>query len=109
MISYSDFEKPEIRTGTILTVAAFPEAKNPAYKLTIDFGQLGILKSSAQITTHYNLSSLIGKQIIAVTNLPPKQIGKFISECLVLGAIQRDGSVILLQTEQPTENGLLIR
>jgi len=107
-ISWADFEKLEIRTGTIIAISDFPEARKPAYKLAIDFGELGIKKSSAQITAHYRKEELVGKQIVAVVNFPPKQIGPFISECLVLGAIQADGSVILLQTEQEIENGLRI-
>jgi len=107
-ISWADFEKIEIRTGTIIAVSDFPEARKAAYKLAIDFGELGIKKSSAQITAHYPKESLIGKQIVAVVNFPPKQIGPFLSECLVLGAIQTDGSVIVLHTEREVENGLRI-
>lgn len=107
-ISWADFEKVEIRTGTIIAVSDFPEARKAAYKLAIDFGDLGIKKSSAQITAHYPKESLIGKQIVAVVNFPPKQIGPFLSECLVLGAIQADGSVIVLHTEREVENGLRI-
>jgi len=109
MISYEDFEKPEIRTGTIIKAEAFPEARKPAFRLTIDFGDFGILKSSAQITALYNPDLLHGKQIVAVVNLPPKQIAGFISQCLVLGAVGADGSVVLLQPERLTENGLIIR
>lgn len=107
-ISWADFEKVEIRTGTIIAATDFPEARKPAYKLAIDFGELGIKKSSAQITAHYPKEALVGKQIVAVINFPPKQIGPFISECLVLGAIQADGSVVLLQTEREVNNGLRI-
>lgn len=107
-ISWAAFEKVEIRTGTIIAVSDFPEARKPAYKLAIDFGDLGIKKSSAQITAHYPKESLIGKQIVAVVNFPPKQIGPFLSECLVLGAIQADGSVVVLQTEREVENGIRI-
>lgn len=107
-ISWADFEKVEIRTGTIIAATDFPEARKPAYKLAIDFGELGIKKSSAQITTHYPKEALVGKQIVAVVNFPPKQIGPFLSECLVLGAIQADGSVVLLQTEREVNNGLRI-
>lgn len=107
-ITWQDFEKVEIRTGTIIEVNEFPAARKPAWQLTIDFGSFGFRKSSAQITTHYERSSLIGKQIVAVVNFPVKQIGNFFSECLVLGAVQQDGSVILLQTERATENGLRI-
>ncbi len=107
-IAYSDFEKIEIRTGTILEANDFPGAKKPAYQLVIDFGNLGIKKSSAQITTHYTKEELIGKQIVAVVNFPSKQIANFFSECLVLGAMQNDGSVILLQPEKVVLNGLRI-
>ncbi len=109
MINYSDFEKPEIRTGTIISVEAFPEARKPSWKLTIDFGQKGILKSSAQITAFYTPENLVGKQIVAVLNLPQKQIANFVSQCLVLGAVQEDNSVVLLQLERPVANGLIIR
>ena len=97
-----------MRTGTILEVNDFPGAKKPAFQLIIDFGELGIKRSSAQITTHYTKEELVGKQIVAVVNFPPKQIANFFSECLVLGAIQTDGSVILLQTDKVIENGLRI-
>jgi len=107
-LSWADFEKVEIRTGTIIAVSDFPEARKAAYKLGIDFGDLGIKKSSAQITSHYRKEELIGKQVVAVINFPPKQIGPFLSECLVLGAIQSDGSVVLLQTEREVNNGLRI-
>jgi len=108
MINWSDFEKIEIRTGTILEADDFPEARKPAYRLLIDFGELGLRKSSAQITALYKKEDLPGKQIVAVLNFPPKQIGPFISECLVLGAISGEGEVILLQTERNTSNGLRI-
>ncbi|MBC8046547.1 MAG: tRNA-binding protein [Fimbriimonadaceae bacterium] len=108
MISWNDFEKIEIRAGTIVSVDDFPGAKKPAYQLTIDFGEFGIKKSSAQITTYYSKEDLIGKQIVAVVNFPVKQIANFFSECLVLGAIDKDGNVILLQTERNVENGLRI-
>ena len=108
MINWSDFEKIEIRTGTILEVYDFPEARKPAYRLLIDFGELGVKKSSAQITGLYNKEDLPGKQIVAILNFRPKQIGSFISECLVLGAITDKGEVILLQTERKTGNGLRI-
>ena len=107
-ITWNDFEKVEIRTGTIINAEPFPKARKPAYKLTIDFGPAGILRSSAQITLHYESEHLIGKQVVAVTNFPPKQIADFISECLVLGAVQNDGSVILLQTERQTDNGIRV-
>lgn len=107
-IQYADFEKVEIRTGTIVEVNDFPNAKKPAYQLVIDFGELGLKKSSAQITVHYEKANLIGKQIVAVVNFPVKQIANFFSECLVLGAVNDDGSIVLLQTEKPVSNGLRI-
>lgn len=107
-IQYADFEKVEIRTGTIVEVNDFPNAKKPAYQLVIDFGELGLKKSSAQITVHYEKENLIGKQIVAVVNFPVKQIANFFSECLVLGAVNEDGSIVLLQTEKPVLNGLRI-
>jgi tRNA-binding protein len=108
MIEYSDFEKIDIRTGTIIAVNDFPGAKKPAYQLTIDFGELGIKMSSAQITTHYTKDGLVGRQILAVVNFPVKQISNFFSECLVLGAIQTDGSVLLLTPEQSVLNGIQV-
>lgn len=105
MISWDDFEKVEIRSGTILEVNDFPKAKNPAYQLKIDFGPLGIKHSSAQITHHYDRSSLIGKQVVAVVNFPPKQIANFFSDCLVLGVYDTESQVILLQPEKPVANG----
>lgn len=107
-ISFDDFLKVDIRTGTIISAVPFTGAHKPAYQLTIDFGSLGIKRSSAQITTHYNAESLIGMQIVAIVNFPVKQIANFFSECLVLGVVQSDGSVILLQTERTTENGIRI-
>jgi len=107
-ITYNDFEKLEIRTGTILEVQEFPGAKKPAFQLTIDFGDLGIKRSSAQITVHYDKEVLIGKQIVAVVNFTVKQIANFFSECLVLGVMQLDGSVILLHPDKTIENGLRI-
>ncbi|HJS01619.1 MAG TPA: tRNA-binding protein [Flavobacterium sp.] len=107
MITWSDFEKVEIRVGTIITVNEFPKARNPAYQLQIDFGsEIGIKKSSAQITTHYKLEDLIGKQIIAVVNFPKKQIGNFMSECLVLGLVGKEKDVVLLSPDFPVPNGL---
>ncbi|MFZ6023078.1 MAG: tRNA-binding protein [Bacteroidota bacterium] len=105
MISWDDFEKVEIRSGTILEVTDFPKAKKPAYQLKIDFGALGIKQSSAQITQHYNKEALVGQQIVAVVNFPPKQIANFFSECLVLGVYDTSGNVILLQPEREVENG----
>lgn len=107
-ITWTDFEKVAIRTGTIVAVEAFPQARKPAYKLTIDFGDLGTKRTSAQITKLYQMDELVGKQVVAVVNFPPKQIATFMSECLVLGAVDSDGTVTLLQTERPTPNGLRI-
>ncbi|THF52652.1 tRNA-binding protein [Flavobacterium supellecticarium] len=108
-ITWADFEKVEMRVGTILEVNDFPEARKPAFQLTIDFGAvIGIRKSSAQITKHYTKEALTGRQIIAVVNFPKKQIGKFMSECLVMGAVAGDGDVILLSTDFKVENGLRI-
>jgi tRNA-binding protein len=107
-ITWPDFEKVEIRTGTIVAAEAFPEARKPAYKLTIDFGDLGIKRTSAQLTNLYSVDELVGKQVVAVVNFPPKQIATFMSECLILGAVADDGSVTLLQTERSTKNGLRI-
>ena len=105
-ISWQDFEKVELRAGTILEAKAFPQARKPAYILTIDFGEeLGIRKSSAQVTDLYSLEELVGKQIIAVVNFPRKQIGPFISECLVTGLVQDDGRVILAVPDKFAENG----
>lgn len=107
-ISWNDFEKVEMRVGTILEVKDFPEARKPAYQLTIDFGkEIGIKKSSAQITKRYTKEELVGKQIIAVVNFPKKQIGKFMSECLVLGSVKED-EVVLLSSDLKVENGLRI-
>lgn len=105
LITWPDFEKVEIRTGTIVAVDTFPQARKPAYKLTIDFGEFGTKRTSAQITALYNTEELIGKQVVAVVNFPPKQIATFMSECLVLGAVAADGTVTLLQPERKTENG----
>jgi tRNA-binding protein len=107
-ITWNDFEKIEMRVGTILEVADFPEARNPSYKLKIDFGkELGVRKSSAQITSLYTKDELVGRQVVAVVNFPKKQIGPFMSECLVLGAV--DGKdVTLLQPELQVVNGLRI-
>ncbi len=108
-ITYSDFHKIQICSGTIISAEAFAEARKPAYKLQIDFGEeIGVKRSSAQITTHYKPEDLIGKQVVAVVNFPPKQIGPLMSECLVLGAVQQDGSVIILQTERTIQNGMRI-
>ena len=108
-ISWSDFEKIEMRIGTILSVNDFPEAKNPAYQLTIDFGsEIGIKKTAAQITKRYTKNDLLNKQIVAVINFPAKQIGKFMSECLVLGSIGNENDIVLLSSDIKVENGLSV-
>lgn len=108
MITWQDFEKVEMRVGTILEANDFPEAKKPAYQLVLDFGaEIGIKKTSAQITKRYSKEHLIGKQIIAVVNFPKKQIGKFMSECLVLGSVNED-DIVLLTSDIKVENGLRI-
>ncbi len=104
----SSFQELDIRTGTIIEVTDFPEARNPAYKLVIDFGELGLKKSSAQITKLYSKESLVNKQIIAVVNFPPKQIGTFMSECLVLGVVGNDKEVTLLKPDTKVKNGMKI-
>lgn len=106
-IHFDDFTKVDLRVGTIVEVNDFPEAKNPAYQLTIDFGGLGIKKSSAQITTLYNKEDLLNRQIVAVVNFPKKQIAKFMSECLVLGAVNKS-DVILLNPEHKVPNGTVV-
>ncbi|MFV8355711.1 tRNA-binding protein [Flavobacterium sp. XS1P32] len=108
-LTWTEFEKVEMRVGTILEVNDFPEARKPAYQLTIDFGvAIGILKTSAQITKRYQKEDLRYRQIVAVVNFPKKQIGKFMSECLVLGAVGAEGDVILLAPDFKIENGLRI-
>lgn len=104
-ISWDDFEKLEMRVGTIVEVNDFPKARKPAYQLTLDFGELGMKRSSAQIVSLYNKEELIGKQVIAVLNFPPKQIANFISECLVLGVYNENNDVVLLQPDKKTKNG----
>jgi tRNA-binding protein len=107
-ITWDDFEKIDIRTGTIIEVTDFPKARKPAYQLTIDFGELGIKRSSAQITVHYSKEGLLNLQVVAVVNFPPKQIAAFISECLVLGVYDENKNVILLQPGKPVANGMKI-
>ena len=105
-ISWSDFEKIDIRCGTIVQVKDFPKARKPSYQLWIDFGgDLGIKRSSAQVTYFYKKEELLNRQVIAVTNFPPKQIADFFSECLVLGVYDENNNVILLQPERAVNNG----
>jgi tRNA-binding protein len=104
-IEWSDFEKIDIRVGTILEINDFPKAKRPAWQLTIDFGELGIKKSSAQITDLYEQQELIGRQVLAVVNFPPKQIANFFSECLVLGVYTDKKEVVLVSPDRRVENG----
>lgn len=108
-ISWDDFAKIDMRTGTITEVHDFPKARKPAYRLTIDFGEeLGLKKSSAQITAHYRKEDLLNRKVIAVVNFPPKQIADFVSECLVLGVYDENKDVILLQPERAVQNGMKI-
>lgn len=106
-INFDDFSKVDLRVGTIIDVQDFPEARNPAYQLTMDFGDLGIKKSSAQITALYSKTELLNRQIVAVVNFPKKQIAKFMSECLVLGAVKGQ-KVILLNPETKVKNGSIV-
>ncbi len=104
-IQWKDFEKVELCVGTIIKVEDFPEARKPAYKLTIDFGSFGIKKSSAQITTLYKKEELFGKQIVGVINFPLKQIGPFVSECLMTGFADENGNIVLTEPERKVPNG----
>ena len=105
-IGFEDWLRADVRIGTIIEAAAFPQARKPSFKLIIDFGPvIGVRKSSAQITRHYDVAALVGRQVIAVVNFPPRQIGKFMSEVLTLGVPDADGEVVLLAPDLPVPNG----
>lgn len=105
-ISWADFEKVELRVGTVVAVEPFPEARKPAYKLTVDFGpEIGRRRSSVQITVHYQPDELMGRQVVGVVNFPAKRIGPFMSECLITGFYREDGSVILAVPDKPVPDG----
>jgi tRNA-binding protein len=106
-INFDDFSKVDLRVGTIIEIDDFPKARNPSYQLTIDFGDLGIKKSSAQITTLYSKEDLLNRQIVANINFPRKQIANFMSECLVLGAVDGE-NVVLLKPENKVKNGVIV-
>ncbi len=105
MITWEDFEKVDMRIGTIIEVNDFPQARKPAWQLKIDFGSLGIKSSSAQIVHHYSKKDLLGKQVVAVVNFPPKQIANFFSECLVLGVEDSEGKIVLIGPDQKVDTG----
>lgn len=108
-ITWDDFEKIDIRAGTIVEVNDFPKARKPAYRLLVDFGDdIGMKRSSAQITGHYKKEDLLNRKVIAVVNFPPKKIADFVSECLVLGVYDENNDVILLQPDRPVQNGMKI-
>lgn len=104
-ITWEDFEKVELRVGTVLRVEEFPNARNPSYKLYIDFGDFGVKKSSAQITHYYERETLVGRQVLAVINFPKKQIADFMSECLVTGVLDEASRVVLVEFGRPVPNG----
>lgn len=105
-IAFADFQKLDVRVGTVVAVEDFPEARRPAYKLWIDFGpEIGRRKTSAQITRHYGRAELLGRQVAAVVNFPPKQVGKFLSECLILGFPDANGEVVLVTPDRPVPDG----
>jgi len=104
-ISWQDFEKVELRAGTVLEVVDYPEARKPAYKIRVDFGEFGIKWSSAQVTKHYTKEELIGRQIVGIINFPEKQIGKFMSQFLVTGFADENGDIVLTALERPVPNG----
>ena len=104
-ITFDDFLAVDIRAGTIVRAEPYPEARNPAIKMWIDFGEIGEKKTSAQVTAHYTPETLIGRQVMAVVNFPPRQIGKFMSEVLVLGVSDTDGGIVLLSPDQNVPNG----
>jgi len=107
MIAYDDFEKVDIRVGVVVAAEPFPQARKPAYKLQIDFGgDIGVKKSSAQITEHYTPETLVGKQVLAVVNFPPRQIGSFMSEVLTLGTPDENGKVVLLAPDSTVPVGV---
>lgn len=106
-LTWKEFERVELRVGTVTAAEPFPEARKPAYKLTVDFGdEVGVRRSSAQITDHYTVEELVGRQVVGVVNFPTKQIGPFLSECLVTGFVEADGSVVLAVPDKPVANGL---
>ena len=105
IITWEDFERVDLRIGTIVRAEPFPEARKPAYKLWVDLGPLGVKKSSAQLTVRYTPESLVGTQVLAVTNFPPRQVGPFLSEILVTGFIGEGGDVVLARPESPVANG----